>query len=185
MTTVAVPNRPTVRSVIDFETAGPWTTKSGAELRVLTHFPGDSVMGIPIEYVSERFLRYSDNELDRVSSEIMGIRLYTVRGIPAGAVGGTEFHRVREEMVFCLDGSVWWECEDLFGERREWVLTPEKGIWMPPYILHTYRALEAGSGLLVLANTRFDTADPKMRDTYPREEFEALQAAYREYYRFR
>ncbi|KKU98046.1 MAG: hypothetical protein UY32_C0035G0003 [Candidatus Jorgensenbacteria bacterium GW2011_GWC1_48_8] len=184
MTAVAVPVRaPTVHDITEFETAGPWPSKSGGELCVLTHLSGDSVMGIPLMPTASSFFHYDSDELDRSSRQLPGLRKYTVRGIPTGRVGGTEFHRVRQEMVFGLEGRVRWQCEDLFGEKREWVITPDNGIWMPPFILHTYHALEPGSGLLVIANTRFDIADPKMRDSYPREEFQALQAEYQENHR--
>ena len=150
---------------------GPWESKSGAQLSVVFAFSQSDL--------ERKFFRYSDKELERIPKEfeIRGARLYCVAGIPRGSIGGTEFHRIREEMVFGFAGAVRWMCEDLSGAKREFVITKDIGIWMPPYVLHTYESLEDNSGLLVFANTLFDPDDSKTSDSYSAEEFLALQAS--------
>jgi quercetin dioxygenase-like cupin family protein len=148
---------------------GPWKTKSGGELNV--------VLAIPFGELQQQYLHYEDAELARVPGDIRGIRVYTVTGVPKGKIGGTEWHRIREEMVFALQGSFRWECEDLLGNKRTFTLRPGTGIWMPPFVLHTYKAEEDESGLLVVANTLFVPDNPRTHDTYSAEAFRELQTA--------
>lgn len=161
---------PTVDDVRFMPQRGPWETKSRGQLMV--------TLALPIPVLNTHFLFYDPEELASVLPfDIRGLRLYTVRGLPENSIGGTEFHRIREEMVFVLDGLVLWTCEDLAGNIRELLLDPTTGVWMPPYILHTYQALKPDSGLLVIANTLFDPEDPSTHDTYPADSFHQLQAA--------
>ena len=161
---------PIVNDVQIIETRGPWNTKSGGKLNV--------VFAMPLATVQDRYLHYETTELDRVPSDIRGLRVYTVRDLPNGKIGGIEWHRVREEMVFALEGSVHWMCEDLFGGKRDFVLTTGVGVWMPPFILHAYEVKEESSGLFVIANTLFVPDDPRTHDTYSMETFRELQTEY-------
>lgn len=120
-------------------------------------------------------MRHNREELNKIPEDIRGLRSYSVRGLPKDKIGGTEFHRIREELVFGLEGRVLWKCEDIYGGRREFELSSQKGVWVPPFVLHTYHTLEENSGLLVLANTLFNPDDPRTHDTYSREEFRKLQ----------
>ncbi len=158
-----------IEEVRVLKSRGPWRTRSQADLSV--------VLAIDFADVMDRFLSYQMDELARLpaSFDIRGLRMYIVRGIPIGTIGGTEFHRIREEMVFCLNGAVEWMCEDLLGKKKKILLTPHHGVWMPSFILHTYSAEENGSDLLVLANTLFNPNDSRTHDTYGAEEFRALQ----------
>lgn len=159
---------PAVGDIRHFKSEKTWQTKSGGELRVR--------FAIPHAAVQEEFLGYNDAELAKVPGNIRGMRGYNVTGLPKGQVGGTEYHRIREEMVFGIGGRVRWECEDLLGNKREFILDPDSGVWMPPFILHTYETLEDGSGLFILANTLFFLEDgTEVSDTYPREDFLELQ----------
>lgn len=166
------PNRavPTVDDVQIIEARGPWDTKSGGKLDVL--------FGMNFALLEGRFLHYNDAEFHEIPGDIRGLRAYTVRGLPKGEIGGTEWHRIREEMVFALEGSVHWIYEDLFGGQSEIILRTGLGVWMPPFIMHTYEAEEAGSGLLVIANTLFVPDDPRTHDTYSTETFYELQNEY-------
>ena len=157
---------------------GPWESKSGGILEVLSGIPG-----IPLEVAEKMLFRYDHEELALVPADIRGLRIYTVRNIPEGTIAGTEWHRIRTEMIFALDGAVAWDCEDVFGEKRSFRLDQGAGIWMPPFILHTYTALLSGSRLMVVANTLFFPKEPresKTRDTYPEPEFRKLQGEYAE-----
>lgn len=159
----------TIEDVKEINGRGPWSTKSDGQLTVLFTLPFNQLAG--------RFLHYDVSELGKIPPEfdIRGLRIYSVQNVPAGNIGGTEFHRIREEIVFCLEGRMIWTCEDLRGETRSFRLKPGMGVWAPPYILHTYEAMEEGSIFLVLCNTLFDPADPRTHDSYSAEEFRQLQ----------
>lgn len=158
---------PTVEDIRVVETCGPWETKSGGQLEVL--------FALSLNEVWVKCFGYRDEELDRIPKDIRGLRAYIVRGLPEGGIGGKEFHRIREELVFVLAGSMLWVCEDLFGGRKEFILDPSVGIWMPPFIMHTCTVLEEDSVFLIVANTLFDPDDPRTHDTYSREAFRELQ----------
>jgi len=146
---------------------GPWKTKSNGLLMVS--------LAVSLETIQRKFFHYNETELKKIPEDIRGFRIYTVRNLPKGQIGGTEFQRIREEIVFRLEGRVKWICEDLFGEKAEFVLTPEIGLWMPPFILHTYEATYENSGLLVLANTLFRPENSRTHDTYSMDIFKELQ----------
>lgn len=149
---------------------GPWETKSGGKLTVVSAFSQIDL---------SKFFAYNNvDELNRIPEDIRGLRIYTVRDLPKGQIGGTEFHRIREEAIFGLEGSVKWECEDVFGNKKVLTISTDVGIWMSPFILHTYEVMDEGSGLLVIANTLFNPEDPRTHDTYSAEEFHELQGQY-------
>lgn len=162
-----------MRDVRVMEARGPWITKSKAKLMV--------TFAIPLSILEKSYFRYDEKELAIMPGgfDVRGLRIYNVRDIPTGTVGGTEWHRIREEMVFVLEGEVEWVCEDVYGGKREFILGEDGGVWMPPYILHTYRALIPGSGLMVVTNTMFDPSDPRTHDSYPQSVFRELQGKYR------
>lgn len=163
-----ITRRVTVDDVQLIPNRGPWTTKSDGELMV--------PLAMAYDVVRSRYLRYSDKELARIPSkfDIRGLRIYTVRHLAEGKIGGGEWHRIREEMVFTLEGSIRWTCEDLVGGKKELVLNGDEGIWIPPFILHSYQVLEPNSGSLVVANTLFDPEDTATQDTYSYESFREL-----------
>jgi len=155
-----------IKDVQEIETRGPWRTKSEGNLMVLFSFPYEIDM--------KRFLRWDDKELKNIP-DIRGLRYYSVRSLPKGQVGGGEFHRIRQEIVFATEGSVQWECEDLSGKKKITILAPQNGIWLSPFILHSYKVLEEGTGLAVIANTTFDPENTKTHDTFSLSEFQKLQ----------
>jgi hypothetical protein len=157
---------PRVTDIETFPVRGPWRTKSDGYLDVLCALPLPAV---------QRYLTYDEGELRHVSADIRGLRLYRVRDLPLGRIGGTEFHRMRVEIAIGLTGAEQWECEDLDGATRRFVLTRVTGVRIPPFILHTYTVAEEGSGHLVIANTLFDPDDPRTHDTYSRATFRELQ----------
>jgi hypothetical protein len=156
---------------------GPFKTKSGGELVVDYAFPpeiGIAVLG--------RFANYDPVEAARIPRAMISDRQYGVIKLPKGnkadktIFGGTEFHRIREEIVMCVGGKVLWTCEDAFGEKREDILLPGIAVWMPPFVLHTYQSLARGSRLRVRCNTLLYPDDPGTSDTYSEEIFRKLQA---------
>ncbi len=159
-----------VRDIQPMTCRGPWDTKSGGKLNVM--------FSMPLGDLQDVYLDYNEEEIDKVP-DIRGLRVYTVRQLPKGRIGGTEFHKIREEIVFAIEGCVLWTCEDIFGQKRDFMLNSQVGVWMPPYILHTYEAREEGSGLLVMANTLFNPDDPSTHNTYSVEKFRELQAPHK------
>jgi len=148
-----------VDEVRTYMSRGNWATKSGGVL---------SVMLVAPYPFPKKFFKYNNEELKK-TGDIRGMRVYTVRDIPEGMIGGKEFHRVRQEIVFATKGRIKWMCKDMFGNKREFVLTPNGVcVYVPPFILHTYEALEE-SDLVVIANTLFDPNNKKTQDTYPPE----------------
>lgn len=134
---VTLPRR--VNEIAEFKqthTKDLFKTKSGGTLAVLFTLPLDLV---------KTFFEYNQEELAKIPKDIRGLRSYQISDLPLGQIGGTEFHRIRQEIVFGLNGRVRWGCRDLFGGTREFSLTPENGLYMPPYILHTYCVKENGN----------------------------------------
>lgn len=170
MTTLKKPycNPPTVDQIHEMEIRGPWRTKSQGELNVIFALSMSELLG---EYLS-----YDQQELDRLRRDIRGFRIYTVQNLSRNQIGANEFHRIRKEIVIGLEGRTRWTCEDLLGGKREFILTPQNGIWIPPFVLHTYHVLEDGTGHMAIANTLFDPADPDTHDTFSLELFRSLQA---------
>jgi hypothetical protein len=130
------------------------------------------------ESLRAEFFAYEEysQDLSAIPQDIRGLRIYTVGNLPYGRIGGTEWHRIRSEFVHVIVGSVQWTCEDVYGGILEFHLTPQTGLLMPPYILHTYEVLEEGTMLVVVANTLFFPDDPATHDSYPREAFNPLQS---------
>ena len=164
-------NYPNIGQIKILDTRGPWITKSGGTLMVRAY--------LPLAMVMQEYFRYDTSELQDVPSDIRGLRFYTVRNLPSGQIGGTEFHHIREEMVIGLEGKLRWKCEDVHGNKKEFMLTPENGIWMPPFILHAYEVLDNNSGIFVVANTLFVPDDTRTHDTFSTEKFRELQRTVR------
>lgn len=156
---------------------GPFITKSKGSL-IVNFAPRRG------EAILRRFLDYDPEEVARIPLPMITIREYEVLNLPRGnskentILGGTEFHRIREEVVICTGGKVQWTCEDVYGGKIETVLCAGDAVWMPPFILHTYMSLKDGSSLRVLCNTFFYPNNPETSDTYSEEMFRELQAKY-------
>lgn len=97
---------PTVRDIGLFQLAGPWPSKSGGCLSVPFALPYEA---------AKRFLEGDPTEFARNPQLIRGLRMFIVENMPAGGVGGGEFHRTRSEIIFTTRGKVRWSCEDLYG----------------------------------------------------------------------
>ncbi|MGH7142177.1 MAG: WxcM-like domain-containing protein [Candidatus Saccharimonadales bacterium] len=116
--------------------------------------------------------------MKKVPIDIKGLRLYTVSDIQKKQIGANEWHRIRNELVFNIKGSVKWTCEDLFGNEKVFNLSPKSGLWIPPFILHTYEVKNKETVLLVIASTLFIPDDSQTHDTYSAVAFRKLQAQY-------
>lgn len=162
---------PNIKDIRTLHTKGPWMTKSNAELSVIFAFPLSQ---------TQKLLDYDREELAYLPSEfnIKGLRCYSVRGLKNKSVGGTEFHRIRQEILFGLEGAIDFEFEDIFGSKRNVTIDKKTGVYLPPFILHTYESRQDNSGLLVFCNTLFNPEDKRTHDTYSKEVFKALQQKY-------
>lgn len=164
------PNPPTVKQVKALKTQGPWHTKSHGELDVL--------FALDYQALTDRYFSYASKARQKAKTDIRGLRMYRVSKLKIGSIGANEWHALRNELVIVTHGSFQWICEDLKGGVKELTLTRELGVWVPPYILHSYKSLEDNSELLVLANTLFTPGDTNTHDTYSLEEFKDLQKEY-------
>ena len=155
---------PDVNDILVIDTTGDWPTKSGGNLHVLYR----------LDYkVLQDFLSYDMDELAKIKTDIRGLRSYVVTDIKKGCVGANEWHRVRNELVYCTRGTLRWTCKDLFGNTREFLLEKDKAILTPHHILHTYTSLSPISSISVLANTLFIPDNPSTHDTYSSIEFQS------------
>jgi hypothetical protein len=165
---IGVPENPATISDIEVYTPkGPWGTKSGGNLFVLA--------ALSAKRLKEGFFRYDPRELAEIPEDIRGLRLYSVQNLLKGRIGGGEFHRIRREILFCLEGEVLWTCNDLFGGETGALLRQNEGILVPSFILHSYRVKKGKASLLVIANTLFNPADTGTYDTYSAEIFAEMQ----------
>lgn len=148
---------PSIDDVWVIETNGEWPTKSGGNLSILLRIDFALV---------ESFLTYDPDELKNVTFDIRGLRSYMVKNVPKGSIGANEWHKIRNEIVYCLEGSFDWECKDVYGNYKKFTLDKNSAIMTPHHILHTYTALEDNSCIAVLANTLFLPNKPETHDTY-------------------
>ena len=176
---------PTIAEVRTIRPRGPWTTKSGSRLSVLVAHPLHETQdvhdddGSPFAQTfvtATALFTYDAAECQRLPHDLRGIRMYLNDRMPMNGVGGMEFHRLRQEFVISMAGRVRWTSEDVYGATVTAVLTPGVGVFIPPWILHTYAVEEEGSALLVLCNTLYTMRSP---DTYTMEEFREIQAQVR------
>ena len=162
---------PAINEVKILSSRGPWTTKSEAELMVRFALPFSEV---------DDFFQYDQTELNKIPEDIRGLRVYTIRGLQTGTTGGKEFHRIRKELVFGIEGRIEWICEDVLGRKEVLELTPQNGVYVPPFVLHTYRTIEDNSSLLVIANTLFNPDKDYTHDTYSQEIFDEIQKSHKQ-----
>lgn len=151
-----------VDSIQTHETRGPWRSKSGGNLDVMCAMSRKAL---------SRFLDFDNPDFETLPHDIRGLRLYTVSDIPAGAIGGAEWHKIRTELVTALSGRAILQCVDLQGAQRDFTLDGRVSVIIPPSILHTYQALEDNTRLQVVANTLFIPEEPSTHDTFSKETF--------------
>jgi len=149
---------------------GPWSTKSNGQLNVL--------FGIDFSILNKKFFHYELSELSNIEIDIRGLRSYHVNGLCCGSIGANEWHRIRNELVFVVSGSVKWTCEDVCGDISEFIIDSTTGVWVPPFILHTYETLQDETEILVIANTLFFPDDPTTHDSFVAADFKELQKQY-------
>lgn len=155
-----------VDDIVEINPQDPWITKSEGNLCVL--FASNYLDMI-------NYLDCDQSELSSLIEDINGFRAYFIDGLQKDSRGGMEFHRVRKEILFVMQGSVHLECEDVYRNKKEFALESKKGIFIPPFILHSYDILKDDTNLLVFANTLYNSNVPQTQDTYSKEVFKTLQ----------
>jgi hypothetical protein len=161
-------NPPTVDAIKIVPTIGPIPTKSDALLTMLLQLP---------ESFLKEFMSYDEDEISKLPSGRKGLRMYCVTGLKEGKVGGAEFHRNKREFFFMFKGKLRMDCEDAYGSKKSFELSPSQGLSLVPFVMHTYTVLEDGD-FLVVANTLFDREDKRTYDTYPIDVFREMQQHY-------
>jgi len=141
---------PKVSDIKYFKCKGPWDTKSGGALNVLFAIPDEELAGF------------------FVKSPISGFRIYQVSNPEIEKPGGMEWHIYRQEIVLVPRGRVEWIFEDTWRNKIKFVQDGSVAVWIPGYIVHSYKALDECS-IIVIANTLYDPDDPETYDTYVRE----------------
>lgn len=172
MTSDAFSRYPSIEKIEILNGGGPWQTKSGGQLDVLFQ--------LPIDFIQQQYFNYEEERLRELPIDIRGLRAYSVQKINKGSKGAGEWHKLRSELVFAIDGSAKWTCEDIHGSKETVILSNGAGVYTPPGIMHTYTALEDDTRLLVISNTLFDATNPSTQDSYTIESFQQLQAQCRE-----
>lgn len=95
-------------------------------------------------------------EFDRLP--FMPCRLFTVAGVPAGAVRGGHGHRVGQQLLVCLQGriDVLMRCEN--EEAQTVLIRGGPGLMFGPGVWCRQSYLEEDTVLLVLASEPYDPA---------------------------
>ena len=68
--------------------------------------------------------------------------------------------------------------EDVYGNIRMFKLDPKTGLYIPPFMQHSF-GFPKDSSFMVVANTLFNPQDPTTHDTYSYAAFTRLQEQYR------
>lgn len=165
---------PSVDEVCLLPSDGPFSTKSGGVLSVLWTAPLLSAQGPTLD----ELFTFDDAELAPFSHDVRALRLLTIAGLHQGAHGGEEFHRARTTLLFPILGSIDLTVEDVYKNTVTHRLDVKNGASIPPFIFHRYTALEEGTLLVLLANTRILPNDPQSSDSYGRLVFECLRSQY-------
>ena len=158
----------TIAEVRVLKAGGPFTTKGEATLWKCLELT-------PKEFQDD-FLQFNHPANLDAEVDIRGFREYIVLDQKAGKVGGDEFHLQRQEIVFCTNGKVEWICEDLYGRKVSYILEPGCGLWIPPFVLHTFKAIRPTNDLAVICNTTYTQEDTRTHDTFKKEVFQLLQS---------
>lgn len=142
-----------------------WRTKFNGDLEVLFKFSADEL---------NAFLDINNRVFKDYSTNIRGLRLYSVSNLRKGAIGAGEWHKARTEYVSVVSGAIKWTCRDIDGGKKEVFINRNTAVITPPTIMHTYEALEDDVIIQVLANTLFIPGSPDTYDTYSMEDFDFL-----------
>jgi hypothetical protein len=192
-------NPANVKDVIFYKSEGPYTTKTNSSLFVCFALPSLNTgnlefieeLAIPHGIDENTFLSADKNEESKLieatkmiypefNYQISGLRGYFQLGMNGG-VAGREFHRIRKEITFLIDGKLNAKLEDVYGKKMEISLGIGDGLFIPPFIIHSFEIIEK-SIMFSLANTLFvfNHSGKKINvtDTYSEKDFEKLKRKY-------
>jgi UDP-2-acetamido-3-amino-2,3-dideoxy-glucuronate N-acetyltransferase len=86
-------------------------------------------------------------------------RIFTVQAVPAGSDRGVHAHRVCEQLLVCLRGSVVATIDDGRASQNVLLDDPAVGLYMPALTWGTQRDYSSDALLLVLASHPYDAGD--------------------------
>lgn len=87
-------------------------------------------------------------------------RCFFVTGVPVGEKRGIHAHHACHQFLVCLRGRVGVSLDEGSGRIAEVELaTPERGVWIPPYVWGGQTYLDPDAVLFVAASDPYDAAD--------------------------
>lgn len=151
---------PRVKDCRVYQVKGDWNSKSGGNLQVFCRIPWHEFKQFyqPLDPKIKELQAYLDYHAPGIAMrqfrvyEVKNIPLYEEKNLKSG-IGGKEIHVHREELMIAVDGIISMELEDFWGEKNTVILKAGDFLWVRPFIKHSYQCLEAGSRLVVIANT--------------------------------
>ena len=130
---------------------------AGADSSLRQWFDGRARL-VPCEVVTDLRGTLLPLELDRLP--LRPRRMFTVAGVPAGAVRGGHGHRVGQQLLICLQGRIEALLRRGDEEARVVLLPGGPGLLVGVGVWCQQTYLDTGSVLLVLASEPYD------RDSY-------------------
>jgi hypothetical protein len=87
------------------------------------------------------------------------VRCFAIFDVPSKEVRGEHAHRVCEQFLVCMRGSVSVVCDD--GEHRQELLlsSPSSGLYLPPMVWGIQYKYSADAVLIVFASHPYDASD--------------------------
>lgn len=86
-------------------------------------------------------------------------RIFAIYDVPSETSRGAHAHRVQEQFLIMLSGACVVLAEDGEGRRREELVGPHQGLYVPRMVWLELERFEPGSVCLVLSSGLYDEAD--------------------------
>ena len=86
-------------------------------------------------------------------------RTFYIYNVRENDVRGEHAHYKTKQLLICINGKVEVKCHDGKREKKFLLDSPNRGLYVPESIWDEQRYLTKDSGLLVLANTKYDASD--------------------------
>ena len=85
--------------------------------------------------------------------------MFYVSGVPAGTERGGHAHRVIEQFVIAISGSLSFELADGRDKRSFRLDSPARGVYIPPMLWDRFYDFSEHATCLVLASTQYAESD--------------------------